>query len=107
LVKEGSNWQFLKPKKVRADNSTVTSLLRKFENGKAKSVVSESLDNPSQFNLKRPVYQIDLYVGEGKAHKQIILSKLINNTSNVKDDSRPQVMTVDSIFIRDIDRNIL
>ena len=104
LVKEGSNWQLLKPKKARADNSTVTALLRKFENGKAKSVVAESLENPGQFNLKRPAYQIDLYVGEGKAHKQIILSKLINNTSNVKDDSRPQVMTVDSLFIRDIDK---
>jgi hypothetical protein len=105
LVKEGSNWQLLKPKEVRADNSTVTTLLRKFENGKAKSVVSESLDNPVQLNLKHPAYQIDLYVGEGKAHKQIILSKLINNTSNVKDDSRSQVMTVDSLFIRDIDKS--
>jgi len=105
LVKEGSDWQLLKPKKARADNSTVSTLLRKFENGKAKSVVSETLDNPGQYNLKRPVYQIDLYVGEGKAHKQLILSKLINNTSNIKDDSRPQVMTVDSIFIRDIDKS--
>jgi hypothetical protein len=104
LVKEGSDWQLLKPKKVRGDNSTISALLRKFENGKAKSVVSESLDNSGQYNLKWPAYQIDLYVGEGKAHKQIILSKLINNASNVKDDSRPQVMTVDSIFIRDIDK---
>jgi hypothetical protein len=105
LTKEGADWQIIKPRKVQADNSAINSLLRKFESGKAKSVVSESFDDPTQFNLKKPAYQIDLYVGEGKAHKRIILSKLEDNKSNVKDDSRPHVMTVDSLFIRDIDKS--
>jgi len=104
LVREGADWQFLAPKEVKADNISVNALLRKFENGKAKSIVSEALENPRTYNLSQPVYEIELFLGESKARKQIILSKLADNVSYVKDDSRPQVMTVDSLFIRDIDK---
>jgi len=104
FVKEGTNWSIKKPREVKAENSAVDAVLRKFESGKAKSVASETMENPDDFNLSRPAYQIDLYVGEGKAHKHIILSSIKNNVSHVKDDSRPQVMTVDSLFIRDINK---
>jgi hypothetical protein len=104
FVKEGKNWSIKKPREVKAENSTVDAVLRKFESGKTKSIASETLENPGEFNLFRPAYRIDLYIGEGKAHKNIILSSVDKNVSHVKDDSRPQVMTVDSLFIRDIDK---
>ena len=105
LTKEGNDWKILSPKEVSADNISVNALIRKFENGKAKSVISEKMDNPRVYNLANPLYTIDFYLGEGRAHKQIVMSGLENNTSNVKEDSRPQVMTVDSTFIRDIDKS--
>ncbi len=105
LTKEGNDWRILSPKEVSADNISVNALIRKFENGKAKSVISEKMDNPRVYNLANPLYTIDFYLGEGRAHKQIVMSGLENNTSNVKEDSRPQVMTVDSTFIRDIDKS--
>jgi hypothetical protein len=104
FVKEGNNWLIKKPRETRAENSTVDAVLRKFESGKAKSVISETTDKPGEFNLARPAYQIDFYLGEAKAHKNVTLSQLKDNISNVKDDSRPQVMTVDSLFIRDINK---
>jgi hypothetical protein len=104
FVKEGNNWFIRKPRETRAENSTVDGLLRKFESGKAKSITNESMNSPNEFDLARPNYQIDFYLGEAKAHKNLILSRLKNNVSNVKDDSRPQVMTVDSLFIRDIEK---
>jgi len=106
LVKDGINWNIESPRKLRADDNAVNNLLRKFENGKAKSIVSENLDDPSKYRLNRPELEADLYIGESKAHKKIIFSSLINNVSNVKDDSRPQVMTVDSLFIKDLDKNL-
>ncbi len=105
FVKEASDWLIKKPGETRAENSMVNGVLRKFESGKAKSIVSENLDYPDEFNLAGPAYRIDFYLGEGKAHKSVILSRLNNNVSNVKEDSRPQVMTVDSLFIRDIDKS--
>ena len=105
LTREGADWRFLSPREVKADNISVNALLRKFENGKAKSIASETLQNPAQYKLSRPAYEIDLSLGESKAKKKIILSKLENNVSYVKDDSRPQVMTVDSLFIKDIDKS--
>ena len=104
FVKDGSDWKILKPREVQAEKSTVESVLRKFESGKAKSVASETMDKPATYNLSPPAFEIDFYLGEAKAHKNVILSKLADNVSNVKDDSRPQVMTVDSLFIKDIDK---
>jgi hypothetical protein len=104
FVKAGDEWNITKPKEVKAEKSTVESVLRKFESGKAKSVVSESFDKAATYDLARPAFEVDFYLGEAKAHKNVILSKLTENTSHVKDDSRPQVMTVDSLFIRDINK---
>lgn len=105
LIKEGKDWHLLYPRKTRAENSQSESILRKFETGKAKAIVSENAGNPAKYNLQDPAYRIDLYLGSSKAHKQVILSELTNNSSNVIDDSRPQVMTVDSLFIKDIDKS--
>lgn len=104
FVKEGSKWLIKKPQETRAEDSVVNGILQKFETGKAKTIISENLDKPGEFNLARPAYKIDFYLGEAKAHKNVVLSRLKNNVSNVKDDSRPQVMTVDSLFIRDIEK---
>jgi hypothetical protein len=105
LIKEGDDWKILSPREVSADNISVNALIKKFASGIVKSVISEEMDNPRTFNLANPHYTIDFYLGEGRAHKQIIMSELVNNTSNVKEDSRPQVMTVDSSFIGDIDKS--
>ncbi len=104
FVREGNKWFIKRPRETRAEDAVVDGLLRKFESGKAKSIISEELESPKAYDLARPAYQIDFYLGEAMAHKNVILSRLKNNASNVKDDSRSQVMTVDSIFIKDIDK---
>jgi hypothetical protein len=104
FVKEGSDCKIKEPQETQAENSTVDGILNKFQSGKAKAVLSETMDKPGEYNLSRPAYEIDFYLGEAMAHKNVILSKLENNVSHVKDDSRPQVMTVDSLFIRDINK---
>lgn len=103
LEKQGANWQLTAPKKVRADNGVISSLLGKLENGRVKSVVSESMDSPRVFGLDRPAVKIDLAIGESKAHKSLIFSQLKENSANGKNDSRPYVFTVDSLFMRDLD----
>jgi len=106
LVKEGNDWYLEAPMETKADNSTITSFLSKMEHGKAKSVVSETLENPQEYRLEKPSYEVDLYLGESRAHKRIIFSSLKDNVSYVQDESRPHVFTVDSLFIRDIDKDI-
>jgi len=106
LSREGTNWLITSPINERADNSTANSIIRKFESGKVKSIVSESFDNPAQFNLNQPAYVADLYLGEARAHKRIIFSEIRNNSANGKDDGRPYVFTVDSVFIRDLNKSL-
>jgi hypothetical protein len=106
FVKEGTEWRITEPRQVNAETYQVNNIVRKFENSKVKSVVSESLENPSKYGLNNPEYVIDLYIGEGKAHKQIIFSALEDNSAYGKDDSRPHVFTVDSLFIKDLNKNL-
>jgi hypothetical protein len=106
LEKEGSTWKIISPINASADNTPVNAILGKIQNGRIKSVASESLDNPKAFRLSDPAYQIDLYLGESKAHKKIVFSSLKDNVAYGKDDSRPQVFTVDSLFIKDLNKTL-
>lgn len=106
LVKEGANWNIESPRKLKGETSTITSVLRKLESGKAKSVVSESMESEKKYRLNKPEIEIDMVIGESKAHKNVKFSSLVNNISNVKDESRPQVFTVDSLFLKDLNKSL-
>ncbi len=108
LVKEGSDWQMKSPLSTRADNSVVSSILSKMEFGRATGVASETFDQPAQYRLNKPAYQVEMLVGEAKAEdrKSIIISNLKENVAYVKDMSRPQVFTVDSLFIKEINKSL-
>lgn len=106
LSKTGNDWMLTSPINDRADNSTANTIIRKFDSGRVKSIVSENFDDPAQFGLRRPAYVVDLYLGEAKAHKRVIFSDVSGNAANGKDDSRPYVFSVDSAFIRDLDKSL-
>ncbi len=105
FVKEGSDWYLTKPRRVLAENLTVNTILRKIQNDKVKSIVSENFDSPADFRLKKPAYVLDLFIGAGKAHKQIMFSSLKSNSANGKDSGRPYVFSVDSTFINELDKS--
>jgi len=106
LIKESNDWKIESPRKLKGEKSSIDNLLRKLENGKAKSVISEMMESEGKYSLSRPAIEIDLYIGESKAHKNIKFSSLKNNVSNVKDDSRPQIFTVDSLFLKDLNKSL-
>jgi hypothetical protein len=105
FVKEGMEWKMTEPRDVPAENLAVNAMLRKIQNDKVKSIISEDFSNPDAFGLRKPGFVVDLYIGEGKAHKQLMFSFLKGNVSNGKDSSRPHVFTVDSTFIKEFDKS--
>ena len=107
LAKEGSGWYLKKPIEAKADNSNISSILSKLENGKAKSVVSETMNSAAEYDLNKPYYEVDLLVGEGRARQRVIFSKLEENSAYGKDDGRPQVFTVDSTFLKPFDKTLM
>ena len=106
LVKEGNDWQMQAPLSTRADNGTVSSILSKMEFGRATGVASESMDQPDRYRLSKPAYQVEMLIGEARAQKRVIISDLKDNVAYVKDMSRPQVFTVDSTFIKEINKSL-
>jgi len=107
VVKEGSDWYLKKPIETKADDSNISALLSKLETGKAKSVVSETLEKPAEFQLNKPVYEVDIYTGEGKAHQRLIFSALEDNSAYGKDEGRPHVFTVDSVFLKAFEKSLM
>jgi hypothetical protein len=106
LVKQGNDWQIQTPLSTRADNGTVSSILSKMEFGRATGVASESMDTPSRYRLSKPAYQVEMVLGEAKARKSVIISDLQDNVAYVKDMSRPQVFTVDSTFVKEVNKSL-
>jgi hypothetical protein len=107
LLKEGPDWHLKSPIEAKADDSNISTILSKLESGKAKSVVSETLDQPADYQLNKPAYEVDIYVGEGRAHQRIIFSALEDNSAYGKDDGRPHVFTVDSTFLKAFNKSVM
>lgn len=103
--KNGSAWSITNPLNAAADNNTIRTILNKLESGRIKSVETEKAANLWKYNLSNPEYKIDLQLLNSE-QKSISFSKLKNDTSFGKDESRSHVFTVDKNFIEAIDKTI-
>ncbi len=106
LERRGGDWYLTRPGEFRADNGIVSRIVNKIENVRIKSVENETFSNPRKYGLNRPAYKLDLYIGESKARKSLIFSKRDGNRIYGKDDARPYVFTVDTLFIKDLEKNL-
>jgi len=97
--KQGQDWMITEPLDSKADKSTIDAMLNKLDFGRITKVLSEDAGGLSKFNLNKPEIDVELLIGANKARKGIVLSKLMDNSANAKDDSRPHVFTVDSAFV--------
>jgi hypothetical protein len=102
--REGEIFLLISPKETMAANRGMSLLLEKMEYGKARAVVSESTENLQKYRLNKPYIEIDLYIGESKAHKRILFSSIENKVANAIDESKPQVFEVDSVFLLPFDK---
>lgn len=104
--KEGSDWYLKEPIETKAEKSSVDAVLNKLDYGRIKSVVAEQASRLSKYGLNRPAYRIDLFSGAEKAKLGISFSALKGNKSYGKDDVRPHVFEVDSLFLKPFRKNL-
>lgn len=106
FVKNGSDWNIVKPIETKAEKSTVDAVLNKLEIGRIKSVVDEEGKNLSKYNLISPAYRIEMLSGVEKAKTGIVFSADKDNVSYGKDGVRPHIFTVDSNFVKPFKKDL-
>jgi len=106
FVKDKGNWLMTAPRKGKADKSAVDALLNKLEWGRIKAVVAEHSPSLKKFGLARPAYRLELLTGAEKAKLGLSFSRIKNNTVYGKDDARPLIFKVDSLFMKPFNKNL-
>lgn len=106
FVKEDNEWKLTEPIKTKAERSAVDGILNKLDFGRIKSVVSETADKVSKYGLNRPAYRIELFSGVEKAKSGVSFSLPKGNTVYGKDDVRPHIFTVDTLFLEPFKKDL-
>lgn len=96
-----SQWRFSTIERP-ANSSTMNGILSKLETNKAKSFVDEDGTELKKYGLSDPRYQIDLYLGEEKGKKSLMISRKIDNKYYAKDELRKPIFEIDSALVSDI-----
>ena len=106
FVKEDGEWKLTEPIKTKAERSAVDGMLNKLDFGRIKSVVSETGDKTAKYGLSRPAYRVELFSGAEKAKSGVSFSKPKGNTVYGKDDVRPHIFTVDTLFLEPFKKDL-
>jgi len=106
FVKEDGEWKLTEPIETKAERSSVDGMLNKLDFGRIKSVVSETADKAAKYGLTRPAYRIELFSGAEKARSGVSFSKPKGNTVYGKDDVRPHIYTVDTLFLEPFKKDL-
>lgn len=99
----GSDWLFKTVDRL-ANNSTISTLLSRLQNNRAKAFVDEEGTELRKYGLQNPAYQIDLFLGQDKGKRSLIISRKIDGKYYAKDDSRKPIFEIDSTLVKDVKR---
>ena len=106
FVKEGGDWKLTEPLETKAERSAVDGILNKLDFGRIKSVVAETSDKAAKYGLIKPAYRIELFSGAEKAKSGLSFSRPKGNTVYGKDDVRPHIFTVDTLFLKPFNKDL-
>lgn len=95
----GGIWKLTSPVEADADRSEVDNILNRMSSERTREFVEESPDNLGSYGLAPPAYHIDVYLGENRAQKTLLVGDATDGRYYAKDASRSPVFLVDSAFV--------
>lgn len=109
LVGGGEEWELEEPVKLRADNSTVRSLLSRLRTERARKFVVEHTteEDLRTYGLDRPSVEVTVWLGEERAQKTLKVGKREGRRYYAKDVSRDPVFMVDSSFVSYLKKDLM
>jgi len=106
LTKTGNDWNITSPSDFKADNTEVNKITNRLNSENVKEFVDEDPANLQKYGLVRPTVKVDLFLGENKAKKTLLIGKAKDDKYFAKDDSRKPVFLVDSAFVSIFNKSV-
>ena len=109
LVGAGEEWEIEEPVKLRADESTVRSLLSRLRTERARKFVVEhpTEEDLKKYGLDHPSVEVTVWLGEERAQKTLRVGKQEGRRYYAKDMSRDPVFMVDSSFVAYLKKDVM
>lgn len=99
LAKTGSVWNMTFPGDYKADNAEVNKITSRLNSENVKEFVDETPVNLQKYGLLNPAVKVELFLGENKAKKTLLIGRADGDKYFAKDESRNPVFLVDSAFV--------
>ena len=94
LQKEGEDWSIREPIQARADRAEIRSLLSDLEFARVEEFVERGAGKLKTYGLKEPSSRVDLFLGDSRARKTLLVGKQVGAQFYAKDDSGEDVFRI-------------
>lgn len=94
LQKEGEDWSVREPIQARADRSEIRSFLSDLEFARVEEFLERGAGGLKTYGLNAPSSRVDLYLGENRARKTLLVGKQVGAQFYAKDDSGADVFKI-------------
>jgi len=102
LEKAGDDWHIKKPFESRADNTETNSIVGDLEFAKVEEFVDSPADLKS-YGLAPPVVRVDLFLGDNRARKTLLVGNKIDSNYYAKDEARDAVFKIKEDLFKKLD----
>lgn len=94
LQKEGEDWSIREPIQARADRSEIRSLLSDLEFARVEEFLERGAGGLGTYGLNAPSARVDLYLGDNRAQKTLLVGKKVGAQFYARDDSGEDVFKI-------------
>ena len=101
--KSGDNWMVKKPFQSRGDRTEIDSILSDLEYAKVEDFVQPPLEDLKSYGLNSSEVRVDLFLGENRARKSLLIGKKVDNLYYARDESKTDVFKIKEDLFKKLD----
>jgi uncharacterized protein DUF4340 len=102
LEKASDDWTVKKPFQSRADNTEVNSIVGDLEFAKVEEFVDSAAELKT-YGLASPAVRVDLFLGDNRARKTLLIGNKIDTNYYAKDEARDAVFKIKEDLFKKLD----
>jgi len=92
--KSSDDWVVKKPFESRGDNTEINSIVSDLELARVEEFVDSSSKDPKAYGVATPSIRVDLFLGDNRARKTLLIGNKVDTHYYAKDESRDVVFKV-------------
>ncbi|MCI0418913.1 MAG: DUF4340 domain-containing protein [Acidobacteria bacterium] len=102
LEKASDDWNVKKPFESRADNTEINSIVGDLEFAKVEEFVDSTAELKT-YGLTSPAVRVDLFLGDNRARKTLLVGNKIDSNYYAKDEARDTVFKIKEDLFKKLD----